>query len=880
MIYIVLREPTTSGGYVNRFAFSDQRTTLAIDCGGASILPAARITSMSEMTNKLDISQAKGGLGQGVEWSASLADWDGAARTSAGIFDGSARFYGWSVAVARSDSETAAPDWINEVDHWMVTDVSADGATISISVGERWANDGRLLAFGQDGETVPLVVGGHDVWVKTIELKEPDPIFYTCTYGWYQGNPKAPESIGSQERYAGSKMMMLAINPDTGFQESVPAFLFKVQLNADANAFLYATKFPSVGSPPVILQGNEYSFHWQYGVSRTHFQVDAVGDGIHSYLWLQVPQIFYDNESPDNVYFYQGVNSIPLASGAFELIGFGETANAMLPAGVVNASGGLLTFSPSSPTNGGFAAFSLIPSRFAWLLGTDTGSISATELRANYLNACEDVKTNGDKTGSFATLGTNLEPTGGDAFAIWVHFNGGGETSKTEMVLDFALTLPTTPESSGFSKYAVSVKARITCQNMTYFDVPFASTVPDAGNLIEGTTLDIDVPVSDAATVASVSAANMTGHMRMTLVVTSGASPFFAVMQILEASLYGKTIFANGSSYALVRTSAFQFPYGGYSTNDQLDRAAATLIEQLAPYHGITISPASPTFLPTAAQGGECLDASKTYRDNAIALLEETWQVLGVTAYGATPTNGQGLGEIPTPVSIVLGRFEDIVTEPVIEFCHVAGTLTKKAYIAYVDQSFDATSPGKFYGGWGTAPAGADEPEGTDYGYLLWKQCRAAYLVHKVKRGATYQFNGIYDESVVGRMWWESRRNGSRRIEWLCLQPRYLTYSVREAKPLAWSGSAVYIAGTLANYAGYDVSTWDNAGGDTLVVVDRSYDISTGIGKYTVAIPPVPTVDAVAIYRDTLDAAHTIDKLVDTVDATAVTSKYTDTLEA
>jgi len=330
----------------------------------------------------------------------------------------------------------------------------------------------------------------------------------------------------------------------------------------------------------------------------------------------------------------------------------------------------------------------------------------------------------------------------------------------------------------------------------------------------------------------------------------------------------------------------------------------------------ITISPAAPTFLPTAAQGGECLDASKTYRDNAIALLEETWQVLGVTAYGATPTDGQGLGEIPTPVSIVLGRFEDIVTEPVIEFCPVAGTLTKKAYIANVDLEFDSTNPGKFYGGWGPSvqpdslvidgitwtithfpppQAGpgnwyqATLSDGllhfqwvpfVNYGYEIWRMCRAAWKVHHIKRGATYQFNGIYDEAVVGQMWWESRRNGSRRIEWLCLQPRYLTYSVREAKPLAWSGSAVYIAGTLANYAGYDVSTWDNSGGDTLVVVDRTYDLLTGVGKYTVAIPPVPTVDAVAIYRDTLDAAHTIDRLVDTIDATAVTTKYTDTLEA
>ena len=117
MIYIVLREPTTSGGYVNRFAFSDQRTSLAIDCGGASVSPEAYITSMSEMANKLDISQAKGGLGQGVEWSASLADWDGSIRVSSAVFQGTARFYGWSVAVARSDSETATPDWIFDVDH-------------------------------------------------------------------------------------------------------------------------------------------------------------------------------------------------------------------------------------------------------------------------------------------------------------------------------------------------------------------------------------------------------------------------------------------------------------------------------------------------------------------------------------------------------------------------------------------------------------------------------------------------------------------------------------------------------------------------------------------------------------------------------------------
>ena len=295
MIYLVLREPTTSGGYVNRFAFSDQRTSLAIDCGGASISPAARITSMSEMANKLDISQAKGGMGQGVEWSASLADWDGVARTSAGIFDGSARFYGWSVAVARSDSETATPDWIFDVDHWMVTDVSADGGTISITVGERWANDGRLLAFGQDGATVPLVVGGHDVWVKTSAVDPVRPITYRRKVpSWYSDGPTTATILDEETAtFATSK-----VGPD----------IFDFECGDATLAANFYSALAAVGT--VLVSGNDYSIECSTYANA--------GTAIRFYTGSAD---FYAAESPENV-FISYPRRVAITAGSDGLRGF------------------------------------------------------------------------------------------------------------------------------------------------------------------------------------------------------------------------------------------------------------------------------------------------------------------------------------------------------------------------------------------------------------------------------------------------------------------------------------------------------------------------------------------------------------------------------
>lgn len=879
MIYIVLREPTTSGGYVNRFAFSDQRTSLAIDCGGAWISPEAHITTISEMANKLDISQAKGGLGQGVEWSASLADWDGVARTSVGIFDGSARFYGWSVAVARSDSETATPDWIFDVDHWMVTDVSADGGTISITVGERWANDGRLLAFGQGGATVPLVVGGHDVWVKTSDIDARNRISYNrCDPAKSQGNPWEAIQF-TYESYAASSKRPSETDP------SLRVFSFQCINEEDAQRLWVKITQPASSSPAVglFLCGKVYNC----SVSRIE-----KSDG-YKRVDIYCDQNFYDNESPDDVEIVLTAMGSPICAGASSLISFSSAGNTASPFGDVNVDGGVLSFSPKNKTKDGFVCYTIIPFEVAW---TDEqvphGATCRKYIEFQNTNVNQIVTDGGAVPNYTDVEANNFRPIG----TVRNFFARAYTPTRQYFYLPLVAVIQESV-SSKYTRFVSDVDATIAIYSQETNSLgwvsincfPFSKDTHLTPGIPRDSTYRENVyrkgpgDYSAGNSFSSIDELNSksSGVFGLKINPSDGCTgEIMFYCEIRAITIYGVSVIKFGDTYALVRTAAVPFPYASYPTNDRLDRAATTLIEQLAPYRGITISPAAPTFLPTAAQGGECLDASKTYRDNAVALLEETWQVLGVTAYGATPTDGQGLGEIPMPVSIVLGRFEDIVTEPVIEFCPVAGTLTKKAYIANVDQPFDATNPGKFYGGWGTAPAGADEPEGTDYGYLIWKQCCAAYLVHKVKRGATYQFNGIYDEAVVGQMWWESRRNGSRRIEWLCLQPRYLTYSVREAKPLAWSGSAVYIAGTLANYAGYDVSTWDNAGGDTLVVVDRSYDLLTGIGKYTVAIPPVPTVDAVAIYRDTLDAAHTTDRLVDTIDATAVTTKYTDTLEA
>ena len=302
----------------------------------------------------------------------------------------------------------------------------------------------------------------------------------------------------------------------------------------------------------------------------------------------------------------------------------------------------------------------------------------------------------------------------------------------------------------------------------------------------------------------------------------------YACFQITNIILYGVKQLSLGSDYAFVQPGASPWwasPLNAPST-------AAALLDVVAPTATPNI-PASAFGTPLIlTRFGQYFAPEETFTGAAVKLCEEFWTIL--CPDGADGANGAGAGEKPVAPTFALGAVEDVVTEPVIEYAPVAGSYTGRAYIAHVDEEFDADNALRFYGGWGI---GSDDSEfpGGDYGYLIWRICRDAYKAHGIKRTATYQADGIH--SVLGRYWHEGRRNGARRIEWLAYQPRYVTFKIREdAPPTWWAGNAVTIPTTMAGFAGYDFSAFST---DPVIVTSKSFDPVTMETEYEVALPPV-----------------------------------------
>ena len=868
MIYVVLREPTSSG-FVNRLAFSDNDAIEVISCGGATIATQkGRLNEIGELGSEVNISQAQGAVAQGVEGSLAIVDWDGATRVSAEIYAGTKRFYGWSLAVARSDAPTAVPDWLwGDPDHCMVTDISTDGGTIGLTYGERWANDGRLLSFGKDGSTVPLVVGGHDVWVKTSAVDPVKPITYRRKVpSWYSDGPTTSAILDEETAtFATSK-----VGPD----------IFDFECGDATLAANFYSALAAVGT--VLVSGNDYSIECSTYTNA--------GTAIRFYTGSAD---FYAAEAAANV-FISYPRRIPIAAGANAIRGFSTGTAPALPLGIMEIVDDLLVFSPYSQNRSGdFACRTKLASSLAWnpspAFSNDFTGTPGSPGEAWAYNALTMVLSSGEPIGTYQTPANDGTVSAPNWLTIALGSNNPG--AKLSIALRMNVAEPADGERYDF--YVVDMVAK------AFFYAPIVDT-----GVVGQSPFDKD-PIAIGTVPVGASSFDMLSqpsglvfvpaHLKFSSIddlhgyqilgISSRNIDTVCVIELQQATIYGASSVAFGSASALLQPSAFPFQYAGYSTNDQLDRAAAAILAQTP--HSTYLTPFLPSFVPAPADSGECMDASKTYIENAETLAKETWAIFGwldggYVSPGYDNQSAQGLGEIPQPPTLQIGRFEDVITEPVVEYCDVAGTLTKKAYIANVDQEYDATNSGKFFGGWGHEPLPETiqsdflyyrwdvcpiqldpmpaSPDGTygswyyeilhgntiwqsakDYGYQIWQRCRAAWKVHHIKRGATFQFRGIYDDSVIGAMWWDAQRNGARRIDWLCLQPRYLTFSVREAKPLCWAGASVYIPGTLAAFAGYDVSDWDQGGGDTLVCVKKSYSLTTGKATYTVAIPPVIT---------------------------------------
>ena len=128
----------------------------------------------------------------------------------------------------------------------------------------------------------------------------------------------------------------------------------------------------------------------------------------------------------------------------------------------------------------------------------------------------------------------------------------------------------------------------------------------------------------------------------------------------------------------------------------------------------------------------------------------------------------------------------------------------------------------------------------------------------------------------MGRMWWEAKRNGFRRIDWLAFHPRYMTFSVKRFAGWGWAGSSTRLPQIMAGGAGYDVAAWGPLYNDAVSVVAVDADPMTGATTFSVALPPVVTDGHdISLTVDTLNNA--LDLSTDTLDSGLPLT--TDTLE-
>jgi hypothetical protein len=181
------------------------------------------------------------------------------------------------------------------------------------------------------------------------------------------------------------------------------------------------------------------------------------------------------------------------------------------------------------------------------------------------------------------------------------------------------------------------------------------------------------------------------------------------------------------------------------------------------------------------------------------------------------------------------------VTEVTIQYAPNGSGYDKTAYIAHVDEVFDYTNPGRYFGGW-------DTDDTTNQGYDLWMACRNAWKMHGRKRSETLEAPTVYDATVLGRMWLATH-NGAPRICWLAYPPRFLTFKIRETVPQWWAGNQVVVPQTMASFAGYNLSAFV---GQSLVVVSKEWDPLTLETTYEVILPPVVSDGVSNVIQQTL----------------------------
>ena len=821
MICYVFGRPVGDGTYTPELGF----TTAGVDTLiGEVICRPDFLADVGTFSSTIDVSQAQGNAPQALKHSFALIDSDGDVRRSIGVFDGSLRLVGWQVLVYVSETNLGDPQLLDSPASFIVTEAPVNGESITINIESAWGLNLSTCAFGDGDAAVGLVAGGHEVTVQTVELDLPDPIQFDGWSDWFVGNP-ATSGVSPVQATKGTYKTV--IGGDSHYIQ------FRCSSMDSAQQLL--SRLTSDGSQ-IIARGSQFS---------------CLVNGIYAgFLWgkpgekgvaVGVPSWFYDFEDPKDVELIDiGGNSSAIVAGAASVSGFlDDDGRTVTPLGSYSTPSSYVTaFNPRSGSAAGFLCYTLVPCKVAFAANPSSAE------DAIYYGSTELVNTDGSSDPGFDALDSSLQPTGTPTgISSW-----GDSVDWTTGSMEFKLKVVLDDPSVTFPRYFLDLHTRFSATASIPYTGPQPIVYRDA--YVREDLLATHTSGNDLLTIerelqgAGVYLPNQTyasldeindGAYGLIAGMSAGLGAVYFNWQISALRLYGISSLSYGSAWAVVTPGAS--PWWG-SALGPIQTANA-----LANSVGVEGTFSSPSNVVAASEWGEFFEPDMTRIDAAVSLCKEFWGIIGT---GENNVDATGYGEVIAPPGLALGSTEDVITLPTIEYAYWKGAYTKKAYIANVDQDFDIARQDEFFGGW-------DDDDSTGYGLAIWSSCRRAWQSHGFLISKNFEAPGVFNASTLGRMWSQAKRNGVARIDWLSLQPRFLTLKVRETLPTWWAGNTVKVPTAMAEFAGYDMTEFD---GQALVCVSKEWDPMSLSSTFEVILPPVipqPSSDRIIGQHDAVD---------------------------
>lgn len=803
MICIILRQPNGNGTYTPRIGLTTSDSTVSI--GGVNCVHGY-LSSVSELSHRINISGARGATAEPIEWGFDLIDWETTARRSVGILDGSVQLVGWvaSLYVLQPSTGIWSAAVLSETAFEIVGAPVKDGL-ISISCRERWIGNRQTVGFGTGTNRVGLVAGGRQVSVKTEEFSKPEAIPRIDLAGdgtWKAGVPGAPIQTAVIAYAATSTIDYGNDQAWVWFRCSsyTPWVKLRDLINSrGAEIVASGRKFAT----PIRQQSGLYAWGGYTG-------------GIYS-VGVRVTADFVASEMPADIGIFFRAASSPIIGGAESLLGWVNGQKIVTPMADVTLSDFVVSAAPTLLLSDGFASMTRIDCSVSW-----DDPATAPSSRVAYYGNVSAIPGGGPSTPAWDSYApTTLIPSGSPStMTAW------GWLDNSTLQVKLPLRVHADPsEVSGFDALVIDVRARAIwhnasdeCDVTTYYPWLSGGTninlSPGEEHIEERPLLGYGANINSQR-FASLDDINSSAEASLQLQSVNATSAYGNI-QIGNIHLYGISSFAFGSSYAVVQPGAS--PWWVAPVNPA--QAASDLLDAI----GGTMAASNPSYSVPAANWGRAFDQSTTFIEAAKELADEFWFVLG---RGANGTAAGSEGELPGPPSFTMGDRNDVVTEIVIEYDEWAGEFRRRAYIAHVDEAYDSGNPDRYFGGWDTTGGG--------WGLTIWNACRKAWLHHGIKASETYQSPSISDPSTLGRMWANAQRSGRTRIGWLSMQARYMTVRIPETYPLWWAGNTVTIPTTVAGWSGYDLS---EVAGVQLVVTEKTWDPVTLTTVFEVAMPP------------------------------------------